>query len=111
MSVIMIVIVAAASLMRVLVVMMMIVVMRVIMTTTVCPGVLRGGSIEEPEHDQSNAREEHHGTKNAVGREVVYDASTRVKVEQHAPPQEQKGDADEMNGVFRRGHGFGVARV
>jgi hypothetical protein len=58
---------------------------------------LHGGQIEERQHDQPDAAPEHHGAEDPVRRQVVGDAATGIEVQHDAAPQQEQGDADEMN--------------
>ena len=88
------VIVAAAAFVTVRVVM---IVMRVIVVAAI--GVLRveREQIEQTEHAEAHASPQHHVAEDAIRRQVGGDAAAGVKVEHHAAPEQEHGDAEQMD--------------
>jgi hypothetical protein len=53
--------------------------------------------IEEREHGEANASGDHHRAEDAIWRQVGRDAAGNMKEEHHAAPEQERGDAEEMN--------------
>jgi hypothetical protein len=88
------VVMAAAA---VVAVSMIVVVVRVIVTFAADVLGIHGEQIEQCEDAQPDAGGEHHGAENPIGRQVGCDASGDVEKEHHTAPDEERGDAEEVD--------------
>jgi hypothetical protein len=76
---------------------MIVVVVRVIVTFTADVLGIHREQIEQSEYAQPDAGGEHHGAENAIRRQVGRDAPSDVEEEHHTAPDEERGDAEEVN--------------
>ena len=53
--------------------------------------------IEQTEHAEADSGPQHHVAKDAIRRQVGGDAPAGVKVEHHAAPEQEHGDAEQMD--------------
>jgi type III secretory pathway component EscR len=88
-------------------VMMMVMIMSMIVAAAVRVLVSHGEQIEETEHDEADACDEHHGNEESFLGEIhpADEASAGVEVDQDAAPQEEQCNADVVDEAARRFHG------
>ena len=71
---------------------------------------IHGEEIEESQHAEANPGGEHHGTENAIRRQVGHDAAGDVKEKHHAAPKQEGGDAEQVEESAGAGHGIWDSR-
>ena len=65
---------------------------------------IHGEQIEEGEHAKADPGGEHHGTENAIRRQVGHDAAGDVEEEHHTAPKQEGGDAEQVEESASAGH-------
>ena len=66
---------------------------------------IQGEQIEQGQHAEADGRGEHHWAEDAVRRQVGRDAAADVEEKHHAPPQQEGGDAEQVDEGAGAGHG------
>lgn len=79
------------------VVIMIIVGMPVIMALTARIFAAHRQQIEKAQHGEADAGHEHHRAENPIRRQVIHQTTAVIKIQQHAAPQQEHGDTEEMN--------------
>lgn len=82
-----------------------VIIVRVVMAFAA--GVLstHGQQVEEAQHSEADAGDEHHRAEDPVRWQVVGQPTADVEVQQHAAPQQEHGDTEEMNEGAGSTHG------
>ena len=88
------VVMAAAAIVAVIMVM---VAVRVIVTFTADVLSIHREQIEEREHGEADASSDDHRAEDTIRRQVKRDASGNVEKEHHAAPEQERGDAEEVD--------------
>lgn len=88
-------------------ILVIVVVMRVAVIMAFAARILspHGEQIEEAQHGQTDAGHQHHRTEDAIRWQVVRQTTADVEVKQHAAPQKEHGDAEEVNEGAGSTHG------
>lgn len=95
-SMVVMIVVTAACFMNMFM-LLCVIVMGVIMPFAADVLGIHGEQIKECEHAKANSSGEHHGSENAIRRQVGVDALGDVEEKHHTTPEQERGDAKEVD--------------